>query len=241
MKVLVVLTNFKRPDNNRKIVQAFKRQSHQPENTILLDFNGDIDGMDCEIWRYPDPGGPACRFAPIVVAHKYDYILWHDDDLLPGDKCIEHYIDNAKKLNDKFATLGCVGRRFTYSDSRVEYVSRNLRLRRQPVWVDMTCRSHFVRADLAHHALRYMSEAKPFIDESELIIHDDFWLCLGIRYATRHASHLVRKVDDMASHSPRLEDLPHEGVGVSRDGSFIRRRNQILTALRSRGLMNWQT
>jgi glycosyltransferase involved in cell wall biosynthesis len=211
--VLVVLTNWKRPANVRLIVQAFLAQT-VPVDIVVVD-NSPKDGESefnepelaarlLDVWRFRDNAGPPCRFAPSFMRHSHRYILFHDDDLLPGPRAVEHLMEAAKRAGERFATIGQTGRRFEGGPNSYRhpmpgyqwlYVPRNVKRSENLTPVDMTCRSHFVRADQMQHVLTFKWEllrtlgsekVRPAID-----VHDDLLLCLGIQKVKGWPSYLT--------------------------------------------------
>lgn len=142
--VEAVVINWKRPRNVAKIVDALRRQSVRPTVTIV----------DChQDWRYRLPRltlakadrvyrqhrnlGSFNRYVPIG-AYDHEFTYFADDDMLPGTRCIEHFLD-AKP--PEFGVLGQIGRRLNADGS---YSRRGVVRTGQLEPADFLIRGYFV-------------------------------------------------------------------------------------------------
>ncbi len=135
-RVLVILTNWKRPQNMPVVIDAWREQSlapaavvvvdNSPAATVVHEYLGELEGpwmregypnvrfegVD-DVWRMKTNIGPLCRLWPaLAMAPQYDYALFADDDFLPGREGLLAAVQAAKFVNDKFATIGQEGRTF---------------------------------------------------------------------------------------------------------------------------------
>jgi len=208
--VLVVLTNWVRPDNVVKIVSAFRSQT-VPVQLVLVDNSpheyeefwrehpDTVSQLD-DYWRFLNNAGPPCRFAPAWMRHDHKYVLFYDDDLLPGPRAVEYLLDMAESVKDAFATIGEIGRRFRQNASgEWQYVARNIGRGPALTPVDCTCRAHFVCAEVMSLVLQWKWQLlSRFGDDGHLEgdrrgwwREDDFLLSLGIQAAMRWPSYLT--------------------------------------------------
>lgn len=142
--VEAVVINWKRPRNVAKIVDALRRQSVRPTITIV----------DCHPdWRYRLPRftlakadrvyrqhrnlGSFNRYVP-VGAYDHEFTYFADDDMLPGSRCIEHFLDTKPA---EFGVLGQIGRRLNADGS---YSRRGVVRTEQLEPVDFLIRGYFV-------------------------------------------------------------------------------------------------
>lgn len=208
MSVLVVLINYRRPQNLLEILPAVRAQSepckivvvdNHPESEPECRLPSEVEASVDDVWRFKQNTGPSCRFAPALLTHDCEYVAFLDDDFVPAPRAIEHLLKTAKQVNDKFATIGEIGRIFPRAVDRghldYRYAPKNVTRTEAPRQVDMTCRAHFVRAELVRHALdlkwdllrRYANTDYPQV----LYTHDDILLCLGIQRATGYPSYMT--------------------------------------------------
>ena len=198
--VLVVLTNWSRPANLPVIIQAFKRQTVSVD--IVCIDNSHVDAMGLgsvgvETWRVPRNLGPPCRFVPAAADVGHEFVLFFDDDMVPGPSAVDGLLKCAADCHGKFATIGQIGRRFgsRRRGSILRYRRLNSpRLPRHLCPCDMTCRAHFVRREAVVHALafRELLIARKRADCLVHVgIHDDILLCQGAQLATGWPSYLI--------------------------------------------------
>lgn len=190
-KVLVVLSNYKRPQNIPLCIKAWKGQSHPPSGLVVMD-NSDSD-TDWEVlgadstWKVKPNLGPLCRIWPaIALAPQFDYVLFADDDLLPGREGLKAALDTAHHVSNKCATVGQEGR--TFSSDGTEDMGRvnttwsykfgnTPRYGDRPRVVDCTVRCHLVLAKYLHRTLLLRERVPAQLCQD----HDDLLLCLGLQ------------------------------------------------------------
>lgn len=231
--VLAVVTNWSRPRNIPLVVEALSSQA----DVVVLDNAVPGQSLEdlkvqvgAEVWRVPKNLGPPCRFVPALADIEHQFVLFVDDDFLPGSKCVDVCLRTAERLNQEFATIGQIGRRFTSEDGTWRYRRKNSpRLRTGPCPCDMTCRTHFVRCSDVRHVLSLREQLLPQFRE-HVAVHDDILLCLSIQMATRFASVLIPtegdqiKVSELDDHNP-----------ISRRKTHMQHRNELINACADAG------
>lgn len=206
-RVLVVLTNWKRPQNLPLCIKAWREQSLTPASIVVVDNSpvpaGEkvsirvpyptpgFEGAD-DVWRVKNNLGPLCRLWPaLAMAPWYEYVLFADDDFLPGREGLLAAVQAAKFMNDKFATIGQEGRKFDVSKRMValldspdwtnhtiwSYKYGNTPRGDTPQVVDCTVRCHLVLAKYLPQVLRLRERLPVELCEA----HDDLLLCLGLQ------------------------------------------------------------
>ena len=233
-KVLVIITNFMRPANVSRIIEAFAAQSvpctikvvdNSPRGAPLAEWWHYPAEKVADIWRFTENHGPPCRFAPALLDHTHPYTLFYDDDLLPGPLAVENLLEVAEKLNNNFANLGMIGRRFRPPqdprNGRGRYLPRNIERLQTPVAVDMTCRTHFVKTCDVRHAINFkwdLIDAAGKDISSHVFVHDDMLLCLGIQHATGLGTYIIPACEP--DRSLKIADLPDaHAVSIRRGDS----------------------
>jgi hypothetical protein len=198
--VLCVVTNYNSP---RTAIVATGNAVQTGADVVVIDNSGgEQHAFRCpgglrirDVWRFGENAGPPCRFAPAWQwSHRYKYVLFLDDDVICGPRCIETCLQAAKTLDNKFATIGANGRWYGHRSRQWHYVKRTGRPRRDRIThVDLTCRAHFVRADLLWQVgkLREDLVAAGMPRDSELLWEDDILLCQAIQRETGWPSALV--------------------------------------------------
>jgi hypothetical protein len=163
------------------------------------------------------------------MLHGYDYALFADDDLLPGNRAIEYLIETAAILKDRFSTLGVYGRVFV-DNPRHRYQARNTPKRgASPVQTDITCRVNFTKVEsiVAIVAFRQrLLTMNPPIASALVDTHDDMLLCLGTQLQTDDPSY-VMPLETEPEQKLIKEDLP-DGIGVWQRPSHFAERNQFV-------------
>lgn len=136
--ILVILTNYSRPQNMPRVIQAWREQTVKCKIVVAdnssatsdtpYTVNGDSDGIRFvmpyprrelygtdvdDVWRWTENSGCPCWLGPAaMLSHKYDYIIRADDDFLPGKRAVEHLLRTASICNYDFSTIGQIGRIF---------------------------------------------------------------------------------------------------------------------------------
>lgn len=216
--VLVVITNFARPQNMPSVIRAWREQSVAPVKIVVVDNSPDNnvyrdyklnDIMPNDIWRWTENCGCPCRFAPALMLYGHKYVLFADDDFLPGKRAIEWLLTTAKSVNNEFATIGQVGRRLMElpSDGPRAYSYDRRNVQRSTVTatkVDLTCRANLVQWNSVVDAIEFRNQmlndlrVSPELgDLNKLVgVHDDFLLCCGIQARQSLPSYTIPQGND---------------------------------------------
>ena len=195
--VLAIVTNYNSPDAAGQVVRALV---DQPCDIVVVDnsppvhrFNESLhiehQRVVADIWQWSVNSGPQCRFAPAtMLATKYKYILFQDDDAIPGQHAVENLLEVAESLGDDFATIGQIGRRYRFRNGQWSYRKNNVHRTDKPEPVDLTCRSHFCLSEMATVALfHWYWVARKIPDTTE----DDMMLCHGAQQELIRPSYLI--------------------------------------------------
>ena len=173
-EVTAVLTNWKRQGNIAPIVKAFLSQTVHC-NLIIVDAGG---GLSREVTSLADQvislkkneGGYNRYIASPFIKTPWAY--FHDDDMLPGNRVIEHFLNSAT-IN--FSVMGQIGRKLNKGKYSWSGVDRG----ESHVEVNSLVRGYFVwTANLPLMKL-YEHKIGDVVPK-----HDDLALCLGIRNYT---------------------------------------------------------
>jgi hypothetical protein len=176
--VEVVLINWKRPQNVSQIIEAFRKQTvactitvcdchPSPEFELTAATLSQVD----RIHRFVENYGPYSRYMP-WASYDHEFTYFSDDDMLPGRRCLEHFLGHADR---PFGVLGQDGRRL-----RRDGIYRPDKVRRTRGFeeVDLVVRAYFVRT--AHlSALPTMEKRLELGDRST--IEDDILLAVALQ------------------------------------------------------------
>lgn len=134
-EVLVLLTNYSRPQNMPSVIRAWREQT-VPVKIVVVDnrpdlgnvenpyetypnhgWNENLDDKDFltfDTWRWTENLGCPCWIPPAIgLSHRHKYIIRADDDFLPGSQAVEWLLWNAATVGDEFSTIGQIGRLFS--------------------------------------------------------------------------------------------------------------------------------
>ena len=229
-RTTVILTNWKRPHNLPKIIAAFKGQTVMPAEMILVDNHpegepefalseelcSDAYGREfTDVYRFETNAGPCCRFAGASFVTT-EFVLFFDDDMIPGPEAIEAYQQQADDLNGEFATLSDVGRIYRGGADKGYTIRRGNCGRREdgPAKVDMTCRAHLVRSEYVAVAIRDRIRAAMDGGTVQMLRHDDIFLSQGIQLETGWPSYMSQNVGHDAKLRHKDLPAPHSGSGL---------------------------
>lgn len=197
----VVLTNWKRRNNLRMIVEAFGRQSFPGIVTLIDNAPTDDEAVDTEVAANVDkyyriknhPYGPFVRYA-CYGFYEADYLYFPDDDMLPGTRCLEHFIEHVSSSRD-YGVLGQRGR--AVRDNAYDFADV-MPVRDAFLPVDLCIRAYFVRASLlpSVHEIKREAIAR---DWGDLLWEDDMLLAAGCRLAGRDVALTPASNDPEAS------------------------------------------
>lgn len=257
--VLVILSNYRRPQNLPACIAAWRGQSVLPAKIVVVDnspvkdfgnkepplgwFNGtqpreiypDMEFLGAhDVWRFTTNSGCPCKLAPAMLLYGHRYVLFADDDLLPGSRAIEHAMEAATALQDRFSTLGFINRRFRMDLPPGERYSGRCTVAAsdRPMPCDLTCQVHLVRADMVHCAVvlrnNLLARSRDNPDIPALVgIHDDFLLCMGVQRATSWPSYVLPASDDSERWLVRTR-LDEQGSAVWRRPDHFAERERMV-------------
>ncbi len=199
--VLVVLTNWKRPGNVRACIDAWRVQSIPPASLVVVDNSPPQPGETYpafagadDVWRVGRNLGPSCRLAPALQLHGHRYVLFADDDYVPGRLAVAHLLRAASDLGDRFATLGEQGRNFLLALPEGMRYSMQAGVPRVPgvaTPCHLTVRGHLVRADLLVCCTAFRDHLDSLGKGHLADRHDDFLLSIGIQRETGLPSYVT--------------------------------------------------
>jgi hypothetical protein len=264
-RVLVILTNYSRPQNMPRVIQAWRDQTVKCKIVVADNSPPEMyqetypkyllsgDGYDApdDVWRWTENSGCPCWLGPAaMLSHKYEYIIRADDDFLPGKRAVEHLLRTASICNYDFSTIGQIGRIFDergYNRGNVpqrsldEYEMRRYELRRhQMIQVDLTCRVSMMKAENVLHVLdfrqRLVNTGEP--DAARLVdIHDDFLACMGIQLAMDDPSYIISTTDDPETQLAKTE-IPNGAESVYKRPGHYEERSRMVELSR---MVGWRS
>jgi hypothetical protein len=236
-ETIAVVTNYLRPSNTVEICNRLLRQDC---DVVIVDNSpgpslellGMVPNGVTDVWRWHQNSGPACRFAPVwMMSQNYRYAWFIDDDLMPGEKALESLLMLAGTLEDKFATIGQIGRIFKRKRRRrYQYVKRNIgRVDGATTKVDCTCRMHFALANMVGsiHGYKTTLAGKCRPDDYR---HDDLWLCMSAQNETGCPSYLIpARPEGWQIIEKNLDDGVERGVpSVSSVSTHVSDRTELI-------------
>ena len=113
MKTLLVLTQYKR-NNLKKQLDSVKNQSLKPDYVVVFqnENHKDISELKKEyefIHMKSDYNTKYFGRFAACFTYPVDMCIIMDDDIIPGNKCFENYIDECIKLNGIIGGNGRIG------------------------------------------------------------------------------------------------------------------------------------
>jgi len=225
--VLVVLLNYRRPENVEAIIAALRRQTLRPR--IAVWNNGDarpFPGVDA-LMESPENLHCIVRWHVAALLGR-EYVAILDDDLIPvRDDLLERCVRECQSYGDE-RILGKSGR-------RVGGAPRYYRDGTPPVgrpdddsgnkYADIV-KGRFMFLNVA--LLRQVPIHCPYYDGRG----DDIWVSL--RTARTRDFHVLPPFV-----SAGLESLPQGDVGLSRDSAHRRKRDRIIADMLRAGDVPW--
>lgn len=195
----VVVTNWKRPGNYEQIVQALREQTipctiticdcHHSEEFALPEKV--VNNVD-RLYRWGHNLGGYNRYAPLGT-YDHTYTFFMDDDLLPGKRCLESFLDVALQMEDEFGVLGQFGRIVPPDNS---YSSRDVPRKNHVKEVDFIVQAYFVKTSRLYTILKFRWKIGYFDDR---LPHDDLLLCSSFKYYHDLRSFLLPANEDKES------------------------------------------
>jgi GT2 family glycosyltransferase len=223
--VEVVLLNWRRPQNVRRIVEAFRKQGRFCSVTVIDAADKPEYALPKEVLRaanrhfiFSHNFGSFNRFVP-TLGYMAPFTLFHDDDLLPGPNAVEHLLLCAAEY-PHFSVMGEFGRHI--SPEGKELVRDMPRSRQKVQPVDFLVRSYFMRTANLKHI---------FLAAAEMGIHrveceDDLLMCTSIQRGTKYPCVVTREAGKETSlameHLPEPHALWHRKDHFHRRAEFIR-------------------
>lgn len=192
-KVEVVVINWKRPSNVGEIVSALRRQTIPCTITICDCHNSPefklppsvLDSSD-RVYHWKHNLGAFSRYVP-VGGYDHEYTFFIDDDMMPGARCVEHFLTWAEQLRS-FGALGQLGRILENDGS---YRPQDIERADDFTEVDILVRAFFVRTENLVHVPQMRNLLREFDDPE-----DDILLSVGLAMYADLASYLTpRDVD----------------------------------------------
>ncbi|WP_232303788.1 glycosyltransferase [Pseudofrankia sp. DC12] len=180
------------------------------------------------VYRWGHNTGPYSRFVPLA-AYDHEYTFFVDDDMLPGTRCVEHFVETAESLPG-FGSIGQMGR-IVPADG--VYTARNVGRLPRAREIDILVRGFFVRTRNLHHIaqlrwlMNYMAEQVP---------EDDMLLCVAMRLCAGLRNYLAPSDPDPETLMNRAE-LP-DPHALHRRPDHIQRRIDFMLAARAIGWLS---
>lgn len=257
--ILVVITNYSRPQNLPSVIQAWREQTvtskivvvdnspppkpgvefvtAEPYPNKLFQGVEHKNGRADDVWRMGTNFGCPCHFYPALAEYKFRYVMFVDDDFIPGSKALAKLLGFAEASGGRFASIGQfdAARNFLlsmqpgkrYSGRSVPHCSPNS-------WVKahITCRGHLVRQDLLYHAIPFRNKlVEKFGGEAENLcnIHDDFLMCLGIQMGTGFCSWMGGKPEDQDERLYKVNlDTPNDKTSLWKRPTHFQERSRLV-------------
>lgn len=230
--VETVIINWKRPDNVDRVVRALRSQS-TPCTITVCDTHPDerfalppavLDNAD-RVYRWGHNTGPYSRFVPLA-AYDHEYTFFLDDDMVPGSRCVEHFVAAAESLPG-FGSIGQLGRVIPPDGV---YRPRGVPRLPHPREVDVLVRGFFVRTRNLHH-IAHLRWLMNYVDEQ--VPEDDMLLCVAMRLCAGLRNYLTPADPDPETLMNRTE-LP-DPHALHRRPDHIRRRVTFMRTARELG------
>jgi hypothetical protein len=217
-QVEVVVTNWRRPQNIVKILEAFRNQS-VPCTLSVVDAGGEEYRLPAEaremadnIYTMSQNYGAYNRYIPLANYHR-EFTYFHDDDMLPGTRAMEHFIASARQVPHG-ALFGQMGRRIV-DEYKPSGVRRDVE---RCVSVDMVVRGYFVRTEHLYTIIRFRNLMGKQVRE------DDMLLAWGIRSFTDKGIYVTPDSGDPEERINKAELVTSHALSEDRDHLTMRTR-----------------
>jgi SAM-dependent methyltransferase len=226
-RIEAVIINYKRPQNIPDIINAFRAQTVPCHITLINAAPTAEFGLSEKVLKSVDhlytwshPFGPYNRYVPIA-AYTHEFTYFHDDDMLPGKRVLEHFLGVADTLSD-FGVLGQIGRN---ADSTGAYVPVAVSRKEWLVPVDFVVRGYFVPTQCLPAVIehRHNLGLDPDVD-----LEDDLLLCTA-----------MNTIHGLTNYLTPLDPDPETKINRSGlKGDFARFRRAIHLGARTRFCRN---
>lgn len=220
-RVEVVLINYKRPENVRLIVDAFRKQTvpcfislcdlpASPEHSLNDETLKKVD----RVFRWNHNFGPFNRYVP-NAGYSHEFTYFSDDDMSPGSRCIEFFIEQA----DRIKRFGVLGQQARTLDKDLVYRPANVQRGKALTQVDFVVRGYFTRTEnlYALSVLRNQMGLRPDIG-----LEDDLLLCVSMPHVCGLPNYLLPANKDKETRM-NLFNLSEEGARNQRVDHFADR------------------
>jgi len=189
-KIEAVIINWKRPKNVSKIVIALRNQTVPCTITVCDCHPSDefalskrtLSKID-RIYRWTHNLGAFSRYVPLP-SFDHQYTLFIDDDMLPGKKCLEYFLDCTTTI-PKFGVLGQLGR---IIDKDGIYRPRDITRTEYFIETDFIIRAYFTETKNLHHLLKFRWHINYFNEE---LPEDDLLLCASLKFYENLSCYLL--------------------------------------------------
>jgi hypothetical protein len=231
--VEAVLINWRRPQHLARILAALRAQTVPCRVTVVecaanseWQLPTEVAAQADSLFHEHDDWGPFARFVP-VLGFRAPWLLFLDDDFVPGPRALEHLLATAASLlgtppgtlprpgKRPLGALGERGRRLAHGGYTATEVPRSAR----PERVDALVRAHFLPAENLAHLLALRARHPQLFTPP--VCDDDLLLALALREA-----HLpIYLTPEAADPATRLlaEELPEPHAMSARAGHLTRR------------------
>lgn len=213
-KVDVVISHYKRPQNIPAILDRFREQTI-PVRITLLDCHPLPElALDDRSWNRADRHfrfhnyGTANRHYLASAFWDCDYVYFHDDDMLPGVRAVEHLVQTYQSL-EKPGILGEFGRLIRNG----RYVCAELPLQNSPQRVSSVVRGYFTMPN-------NLLALQELWSKMQVLVHDDLALSASQEMCGRRNYIVSAWPDRSYSICERELDAPHAMCGDNSHGQY---------------------
>jgi len=200
----IVLTNYRRPNNLKPILEAINNSTVLPERVVLVDNSGGVPRFSPareltevfhDVVHFEDNAGPSCRFAGAIF-QPTKYCMFLDDDFVIGSQWVTTCLSVAALHDDKFSTITGIARncRGRGGGSRKKYRLRGSNVPRDTKaarGIDVSCRGHFIKTRAVASAIKWRLLAKEEGLPESALRNDDMFLALGSQLDYGEMSYLA--------------------------------------------------
>jgi len=230
--VETVIINWRRPHNVKKIVQALAEQTVPVTITICDCHNEEQYALDPatlsmadRVYRWTHNVGAYSRYTPLA-SYDHLYTFFIDDDLLPGKKCMEAYLEAAVQMPE-FGVLGQFGRIIDADDM---YRPWNLSLSDSFIETDFIIRAYFVKTRHLSSVVRFRWEIGYF---DAALPEDDLLLCAALKYYEKLPCYLIPYNNDPETLVGKQEQNTDHALSARKDHYL--KRSQFIERLKYYG------